>query len=259
MQPIFDSHCHIDMVLQKEKTIEEITESLKENAVEGFIQIAADPEAIDFAQKFVSQNHDFEVHYTIGMHPGEAHEIDPMVGVTRAREASKDPRFVAIGEIGLDYFYGKETKQVQNEVFEQYIDLALELNKPICIHTRDAHEDTMMLLKKASDKVDILIHCFTGNKEQVKDYLNVGCFISFSGIVTFKNARELQEAALICDRERMLVETDAPFLTPVPYRGRANHPAMVRHTLNFLAELRDENADSLADVTMQNTRKFYGI
>lgn len=263
MQAIFDSHCHVDLVLEKGRdkgfTLTDMNEHLKENKVDGFVQIAADPEAIDFAQTFLRENPEMNLYYTIGQHPSEAHEIDINIGIERAKQAvaAGDEKLKAIGEIGLDYYYGADQKQAQIIAFEKYLECALELNLPICIHTRDAHDDTFSRLKQVSDQIRVLIHCFTGNKTQMEDYLSIGCYISFSGIVTFKNAKENQEAALHCPLDRILVETDAPFLTPTPHRGKLNHPAMVRHTLNFIADLKGAEADTLALATYENTKAYY--
>ncbi len=259
MLPLIDSHCHIDMVLSRGVPQQQIDEACQSNGVERVVQIAADASAIDFALQHCKEPHPYEVKFTIGQHPGEVHEVDTSLCIKAAFEQKDNKDFVAVGEIGLDYHYGLETKEQQKEVFIEYLQAAVELRKPVCIHTREAHEDTMAALKTVSGDIPILIHCFTGNYQQMKDYLSLGCFISFSGIVTFKNAKELQEAALHCPLENMLVETDAPYLTPVPHRGKPNHPAMVRHTANFIADLKQIQADQVAEATYANTCQFYAI
>ena len=186
-------------------------------------------------------------------------KFDAAYCLQQARELKDDEKFVAIGEIGLDYFYGADHKEAQIKVFEDYLAGAIDLKKPICIHTRDAHDDTFSRLKETTQHTDVLIHCFTGNKAQIEDYLSIGCYISFSGIVTFKNATDLQEAAKVCPLDKMLVETDAPYLAPVPKRGRTNHPAYVRHTAEFIAELQGVGADDVAEATNRNTREFYKL
>ena len=257
--PLIDSHCHLNMILEKELTQENILSLMKKNNIEGFIQIATDPQSIDFAQKMTHQTLTVNYAYTIGHHPNEASQTDYTIGLKKAKKSFQDPNFVAIGEIGLDYYYTKEHKKEQIKILEAYLDTALELNKPICIHTRNAHDDTIDILKNFSSRLNILIHCFTGNELQMNDYLKIGCYISFSGIVTFKNAKEIQQAALNCPIDKLLVETDAPFLAPAPFRGKTNQPGYVRHTLNYLASLKKISTYSLAKMTYQNTKKFYKL
>lgn len=240
--PFIDSHCHLDMVLQK--IPQGVESQIQEANVTALIHIAADDEAIDFIDAYrakkLPQDFSFQFFYTIGQHPGEVQDVDPFAHIQVAHARADDLQFVAIGEVGLDYYYGSETKELQKKVFAAYVNLALEQNKPLAIHTRDAHEDTLALLEPAFGNVPVVIHCFTGNKKQMQDYLSHGAYISFSGIVTFKNAKDLQEAAKACPSDRMLIETDAPFLAPVPYRGKPNSSALLPHTFNFLTELRQE-------------------
>lgn len=255
---LIDSHCHIDMVIQRGLEYHSISENLLRNKVQGFIQIGASPDEMLFSKKFAHESHPFQVWYTIGAHPGEAHEIDPKIGIRFARENKHDKKFVAVGEIGLDYFYGLDSAKAQQAVFADYLQLANELQKPVCIHTRDAVDDTIGQLTEHSPK-KTLIHCFTGNKDDLRKFLDLDYYISFSGIVTFKKAQELQEAAKYCPVDKMLVETDAPYLAPVPHRGKTNEPAFVLHTLQFLAGLKEMEWESLAHTTRKNTIDFYEI
>jgi len=210
------------------------------------VQIASDPAAMEFSVKFCPEKSGkVQYHYTFGLHPNEAHELDINSGITYIHQHHSDKRFVAVGEVGLDYYYGPDHSDIQLKTFEMYLEAALQYKKPVIVHTRNAHEDTISLLKKYSDKIPVLIHCFTGNKTQVKDYLDLGAYISFSGIVTFKNAFDVRDAAQYCPVEKMVAETDAPFLAPVPNRGQVNQPAWVKHVADFLSELkgRDINRD----------------
>ena len=255
--PLIDSHCHLNMILEKGVSQESVFALMKENQVDGFVQISTDPGSIEFAQN--KKNEKLPVHYayTIGHHPNEASESDHRAGLARAQEAAHDPSFVAVGEIGLDYHYTKEHREQQIKVFHAFLEAASRVGRPVCIHTRDAHEDTFSILKEFSGKT--LIHCFTGNEPQMNDFLELGCYISFSGIVTFKNAKEIQEAAKNCPTNRLLVETDAPFLAPVPFRGKVNQPGHIRHTLNHIAGLKEMSAYALAKITYENTKNFYGL
>ncbi len=255
-KPLIDSHCHIDMVLEKGISREEVDKSISEAGLSAVIQIGADPAAMEFSRNFCSQESAYRRYYTIGSHPGEAHESNWVFGIDFAKSNQFDPNFVAIGEVGLDYFYGVDTKNLQREVFEAYVELALELGKPIAIHTREAHRDTVDILKTLNGKVPILIHCFTGNRKEMDEFIEIGAYISYSGIVTFKNADSLREAATATPPERLLVETDAPFLAPVPVRGKINRPGWVRYTLEYLEKLRETE---LAEQVYQNTLQVFQI
>ena len=256
---LIDSHCHLNMILERDLSEEETFSTMKKNNVEGFIQISTDPKSIQFAKDMSKKSLPFLYAYTIGHHPNEVNQEDHFIGINEARTSQSDSNFVAIGEIGLDYFYTKEYQKDQIRVFEEYLQLASELDKPVCIHTRNAHEDTLSILKNFQLGEKVLIHCFTGNRRQMNDFLNINCFISFSGIVTFKDAGNIQEAALFCSEDQMLVETDAPFLAPVPFRGKTNQPGYVRHTLEFIAKLKKQEPSELARLTYENTKAFYNL
>jgi TatD DNase family protein len=255
----------MDMVLAKGISCEQIFDSMKNGHVERFIQIAADREALDFVDQVNSQQHpavqlNRPIDYTIGMHPGEVHERDTQFLKKEIHNRSNDKYFRAVGEIGLDYFYGSDYQKEQLIAFEEYLEAAALVNKPVCIHTRDAHEDTLKLLTKYTGQLPaILIHCFTGGVNEIKDYLSIGCFISFSGIVTFKSAIDNKEAAKICPLDRILIETDAPYLAPVPHRGKVNHPGYLPATLEYVAALKEIPAEELGQRTVENTVRLYQL
>jgi len=242
------------MVIENGLAIDKIIDECKNLGISHIIQIAAAPEKTMFA---VDISRTFNIYYALGMHPNDVHDSDPEKQLTFINQYKSDPRFKAIGEIGLDYHYSLNTRDLQKVVFEKYLELAIELNKPVIIHTRDAHVDTIYLLKKYYAKLKILIHCFTGNSSQMHEFLELGAYISFSGIVTFRSATEIQEAAKLCPADKILIETDAPYLTPMPYRGKTNHPALVRYTYDFLEKLRDDN--SLHEQIYINSKKFFSI
>ena len=254
-QPVIDTHCHIDMTLEKGVNSDEIEAGLSEYNIAALVQIGSDPAAMEFSRDYCRNRGGAEKFYTVGWHPGEAAEGDYRIGHQFARSQVHDPRFVAIGEVGLDYYYTRKTALCQQEVFDSYLALADDLKKPVAIHTRDAHEDTISLLKKYPG-LDILVHCFTGTRNQMEDYLELGASISFSGIVTFANADSLREAARHCPSGRIMVETDAPFLAPVPVRGKTNRPAWVRHVAAFLGNLREEN---LFPSLYENSVRFFNL
>ncbi len=257
---IIDSHTHIDITLESAPELKEtLFINARENGVAAMVQIGAHRNSYEYSRNLSHSPTPVPVFYTIGMHPGEAHELEPSAGIHFARENKTDPRFIGIGEIGLEYYYAKEHAQIQKKVFREYLDLASELGKPVVIHTRDAFEDTLSLLEPYQNDINILIHCFTGDRAQMEEYANRGFYISFSGILTFKNAKVIQEAALHAPLDKILIETDAPFLTPSPMRGKTNQPAYLRHTFEYLAKLRNLPADELSLTLMENTQAFYGI
>lgn len=256
---LIDSHCHLDMVIERGLGVEEITQSLIDNGVGALIEIGADKQAMLWARTLAHTAKQFEVYYTIGHHPGEAATEDFEFGLKFIEENQSDKRFVAVGEIGLDYHYYADQADVQKRVFIEFVRAARRAGRGIAIHTRDAHADTFAILRDEAKGLPILIHCFTGTKSEMEDFLTLGAYISFSGIVTFKNAAGVQEAALACPLERMLIETDAPFLAPIPHRGKINQPGYVRHTLDFLAQLRGESAQLIGEACTKNTRAFYAI
>ena len=256
---LIDSHCHLDMVIERGVALTEVTDTLIQNGVSAIVEIGADKPAMLWARTLAHSAKDFQVYYTIGHHPGEASTEDHTFGLEFIRENMSDPRFVAVGEIGLDYHYYADQAATQKKVFSAYLAAAHTARRGVAIHTRDAHDDTLSMLKTEAHGLKILIHCFTGNKKEMLDFISIGAYISFSGIVTFKNAAALQEAALACPLDRIMIETDAPFLAPVPYRGKINQPGYVKATLDFLAKLRGESVEVIAAHCYKNTCDFYGI
>jgi TatD DNase family protein len=199
-----------------------------------------------------------DVWATVGIHPNEADQY-PDVGTQRLVERAAHPRVVGLGETGLDYYYEHSDRDRQQASFRSHLAACRETGLPVVVHTRDAEADTARILKEELGKGAFtgVIHCFTGTGDFARQALDLGFYISISGIVTFKNARELQETARWLPRERLLVETDAPFLAPVPHRGRPGEPAYVADTCRFLAELRGEDADELADATRANFHALF--
>jgi TatD DNase family protein len=245
------------MILEKGISYEEMERGLVENGVKAVIQIASDPSAMEFSVVFCHEKSgQVQYYYTFGLHPNEAHELDIDSGIAYMKNHSVDSRFVAVGEVGLDFYYGPDHREIQIKTFEMYLDAAARYKKPVVVHTRNAHEETLNLLKQYSGKVPFLIHCFTGNTTQLKDYLDQGAHISFSGIVTFKNALEIREAALYCPLDRMMVETDAPFLAPAPHRGEVNRPSWVMHVADFISDLRGAPVQTNL---FENSLRFFNL
>ena len=188
---------------------------------------------------------------SVGVHPNEQSGADP--STEQLVKLAQHERVVAIGETGLDYFRSTGDMTWQHNRFRNHIEAAKTVNKPLIIHTRDAAEDTMRILEEeGAEKCGGVMHCFVENWEIAKRALDIGFYISLSGIVTFKNAKDLQEVAKQLPLDRILVETDSPYLAPVPFRGKSNEPAYVMHVAEFLAELRGEDYEHIADQTTQN-------
>lgn len=199
-----------------------------------------------------------QVTASVGVHPIDPVDHEPTVDELVAL-AAKD-KVVAIGETGLDYFHCKGDLTWQHDRFRAHIRAAVEANKPLIIHTRDAREDTIQILKEeGAERVGGVLHCFTESLEMAQAGMELGFYVSFSGIVTFKNATELQDVALEIPMDRILVETDAPYLTPVPFRGKANQPAYVRNTAEYLADLKEVSLAELAEATTKNFETLFGV
>jgi TatD DNase family protein len=252
---LIDSHCHLNYEGLVERQ-DEVLASARHRGVEGFLNISTrQKEWGDVIA--VAERHD-DVWASVGVHPHEA-DAHPDLGAAALVEGTRHPRVVAIGECGLDYYYDKSDRQAQRERFEAHIDAACETGLPLIVHTREAEEDTAEILSRAvRDKgVTGVLHCFTGSADLAAKALDLGFFISLSGIVTFKNAADLQDIARKLPLESLLVETDAPFLAPVPHRGRKGEPAFVADTASFVAALRADDPETFGEATTANFFKLF--
>lgn len=252
---LIDSHCHLNYEGLAERQ-DEVLQAARMRGVRGFLNISTrQKEWADVVG--VSDRHD-DVWASIGVHPHEA-DAHPDLGAAVLIEAAGHPRVVAIGECGLDYYYDKSDRAAQRERFLAHIDAARATGLPLVVHTRDAEEDTADILTREVEKGGVtgVLHCFTGSAGLARTALDLGFYVSLSGIVTFKNAKELQETAKIIPQDRLLVETDAPFLAPVPHRGQTCEPAFVADTAAFLSDLRDEPLDELSAATTANFFRLF--
>ena len=200
--------------------------------------------------------------YSAGIHPWEVQRITPD-NTSRYRQDLLDaltPRCIAVGEIGLDYYYDLSPREIQKTVFERQLDLAYELKKPVILHIRDAHGDTIEILRAHRNRLPhCVVHCCSASWESAKIYLSLDCMISFAGPVTFKKSVNLQEVAKNVPLDRLMIETDSPYLAPEPVRGHRNEPLNVGHICRLIAALRQMDAQQLCDITRENGRRFYGI
>ena len=251
---LVDSHCHLNY----EGLIEDqpgVLARAREAGVGAFLNIST--RQSEWQAVVATAEREPDVWASIGIHPHEA-EQHADLGEAALLEAAAHPKVIGIGESGLDYYYDKSDRAVQRALFRTHISVARRAGLPLIVHTRDAEEDTLAILAEEMERgaFPALIHCFTASAEFGHRVLELGLTISLSGIVTFKNARELQHFAPAIPADRLLVETDSPFLAPVPYRGKTCEPAYVRSTAEFVANLRGESVEALAD---QTTRNFYAL
>lgn len=246
-----DLHAHLDRL---EEGVEGAIQLAKQNQVKKIVTIGTEPNDLPLVLS-IAQKHYPDVYCTLGIHPHD--------GIKYNQDAEKfilenihHKEVVAVGEIGLDYYYNHSEKNEQLKAFRAQLEIAQKSNMPVEIHTRDAEQDTVDLLKEYPG-VNGLIHCFTGTRWLAEQCLNLGFNISISGVVTFKNAHDLRETVKMIPLDRIHVETDAPFLAPVPMRGKQNTPAYVVHTAKVVAELKGITLEQLAAQTRQNAMKLF--
>lgn len=251
---LIDSHCHLNYPGLAERR-DEVLAAARARGIVGFLNIST--RQSEWSEVIAAADCNPDVWATVGVHPHEA-DSHPDLGAAALVEGASHPRVIAIGECGLDYHYDNSERGAQRERFKAHIEAARRTGLPLVVHTRDAEEDTVEILAAAVREGGVrgVLHCFTGSADLARKALDLGFHISLSGIVTFKNARDLQETAAWLPADRMLVETDAPFLAPVPHRGRTCEPAFVADTAAFVAELRGESVEALAEAT---TRNFFDL
>jgi TatD DNase family protein len=251
---LIDSHCH----LEYEGLVEDqqaVLARAREAGIDGFLNIST--RRNEWEKVVATAAREPDVWASVGIHPHEA-DAHADLGAAALLAATEHPKVIGIGETGLDYFYDKSERDVQRRLFRMHIGVARDTGLPLIIHTRDAEKDTLAILTEEMEQgtFPALIHCFTASADFARSVLDLGLSISLSGIVTFKNAKELQEIASNLPAERILIETDSPFLAPVPHRGKTCEPAFVANTAAFVAQLRGETLESLGERT---TRNFYGL
>jgi TatD DNase family protein len=252
---LIDSHCHLNYEGLVERQ-GEVLANARARGVSGFLNISTRQR--EWSDIIAVAEREPDVWASVGVHPHEA-DAHPDLGAAALVEGADHPRVIAIGECGLDYYYDKSDRAAQRERFQAHIDAAREAGLPLVVHTREAEADTAQMLEQAVKEGDVtgVLHCFTGSAELARKGLDLGFYISLSGIVTFKNAVDLQHTARKLPLDQMLVETDSPFLAPVPHRGQKCEPAFVADTAAFVAELRGEDPEELAAATTANFFKLF--
>lgn len=241
---LIDTHAHLDM--------------LSEIDISGVGKVVVPSVEIKAMERVVSLSEIPNIYSMIGIYPSEAKTYTQQVE-NKMIELAKSPKVVAVGEIGLDYYWDKSFVDLQKDVFIKQINLANKLNLPIVVHDREAHKDCFDILKEHNKGSKILFHCFSGSVEFMCECVKQGWLIALGGVVTFKNAVKMKEVAREVPLDKLVLETDAPYLTPVPYRGKENKPAYVRYVAEEIAQIRGISLEEIIDITTRNAEEFFGI
>ncbi len=269
---LFDTHCHLD-ITEKNLSINEILENCKKNQVLNLVQIGTDLSScewnINFIKEFYKKKQEINIFFTAGLHPESVNNYSQITEMLNfIKNIQQENYFVGIGETGLDFYYYPQTKELQIESFYQHCMLAKELNLPVIVHCRDDKQynesnveaiDFILNLIKEIDYSKGIMHCFTYSYKEAKKFLDFNWFISFSGIITFKNANIIQDCAKKIPLSNLLIETDSPFLAPIPFRGKINQPANLIYIFDLLCELLKIDKTILANQLEENSRKIFNI
>ena len=253
---MIDSHCHLDHEPLHENLSEVIYRS-KEIGITKLLTICTTLESFENIKAIVEK--DKMIYGTYGIHPHETvnNKIDKQ---TIVRSVNENKKIIGIGETGLDFFYNYSDRERQISSFKAHIEAAIELNKPIIIHSREAEKETFEILNSYKNKnLKILMHCFTGSLEFSKKLLNLDAFFSASGIITFKNSTDLQNTFKTIPLEKLLIETDSPFLAPIPMRGKKNEPSFITYTLEKLSSLKETTVEKMSEITTDNFNKLFNL
>ncbi len=254
---LVDSHCHLDYEDFATEGVGEIVKRAQSAGVGHFLTICT--EISKFPQILAVAKSSPIINCTVGTHPHHAADAGEInIKKSDIVDLTKDPKVAGIGETGLDYYYKHSPPEEQQRVFATHIEAAVETGLPLIIHTRDADDDTVRIMREAGQgKARGVMHCFSGGRKLADASLDLGFYISFSGIITFKKADELRDVVKHVPMDRILVETDSPYLAPVPHRGKRNEPSFVVHTAQMVAELRGMTAEAVAQQTTENFFKLF--
>lgn len=251
---LFDTHTHLDDE-KFDTDRDELIGSLKNEGISLLVNVGADMKSSEKSIA-LAQKYDF-IYASVGVHPSDTKDLTDKDIATLEKMAQHE-KVVAIGEIGLDYYWDEPEREIQKEWFLKQLLLSKKLNMPYIIHDRDAHADTLEIIKKVGHTNGVM-HCFSGSVEMAKEVISLGMYVSLSGTVTFKNAKKAQEVASVVPLDRLLIETDSPYLTPEPFRGKRNNSANVKYTAQKIADLRGIKFEDLAKITLENGKRFYNI
>lgn len=251
---MIDTHSHINFQDYKEE-FDNVLSTIKENGVSKVIIPGVEPSTFD---EIISLCEKYNMLYgAVGVHPSEFQTYNSEVE-NKIYKIAEHNKIVAIGEIGLDYHYGAESKEEQKNILRKQLKIAEDIQLPVIIHDREAHEDTFQILQDYKLK-DVIFHCFSGNAEFAKKCINKGYYIAIGGVVTFKNATDLKESAKIVPLDRLLLETDAPYLAPVPFRGKLNTPAYLKYIAQEIANIKDIDIEEVKKQTTINAQRIFNF
>ena len=252
---MIDTHAHLDSF--DDTKLKEVIKRAKDVKIEKIINPSAEPSNFERVLKIAEEN-DF-IFAALGVHPEEVDKFEDDT-LDEIRRLSENKKVVAIGEIGLDYYWTTDTKEKQKEIFSRQLELAKELKLPVIIHDREAHEDTYNLLKLADlGDIKVIMHCFSGSVEFMKQCTKEGWYIALGGVVTFKNAVKPKEVAKNVPSDKLLIETDCPYLAPVPYRGKENEPSYMLESAKCIAEIRGISLEELNKITTKNALEVFKL
>ena len=255
---IIDSHCHLDYP-HLYNQLDDVIKRAESNNIKKLLTICTTLESFDKI-KLIIEKYNL-IYGTFGIHPHETEKHKKVDSKFIMNVKKNNTKVIGVGETGLDYYYNHSDKKIQKKSFIEHISSARELNIPVIVHSRDAENDTFEIIKtaKQNSTLKVLIHCFTGTKDFAKKLLDIGCYISISGIVTFKNSTELSETASYIPLDRLLVETDSPYLAPSPLRGKSNEPSFIVHTVAKLSEIKNVSTDIIEENTTKNFKELFCI
>lgn len=256
---MIDTHCHLSTENVDYNKIDNILDKMQQAGVTHAITVGTTVQ--DSIKNIEISNKYPNIYCGVGVHPEELDAFDYNALENLIKE-NLNKKLVAVGEIGLDYYWRKDNKEEQIEIFKAQIELAKKYNLPIVVHCREAYGDCLDVLKqyyKAGDQNSGVIHCYAGSIEWAKEIIKLGFLISFTGVVTYNNAKNVQEVAKWVNLDKFMVETDSPFLTPVPFRGKENDPSLVKYTLEFIANLKNENVEKIDKITTKNAIKLFRL
>ena len=249
---IFNTHSHIN---DKLENLNELVDECLDSNVDKIAVVGYD---LSSSLRAIKACKHPNVYAIVGLQPNEVSSFDG--NYDAFIDLFNNEKCIGIGEIGLDYYWNKDEKEIQMKAFEKQLQMASNYKKPVIIHCRDAYEDTFNMLSKYHKQLDgIIMHCYSGSVEMMRRFLTINCYISISGVVTFKNAKAIKEVAKEVPLDRLLVETDDPYLTPVPFRGKENHPSYVKYVVKEIALLKEMDENEIADITYNNAMKVFHL